>query len=409
MPNKPNILLIGGSSDLGRELSKNLNQDYVVHNFDLKNANFNCSHFIAGNITELKDLQFLQNSNYDIIIHISGVHPILNQNNDQLMYDVNVNGLENVLKQVVKKSKATKFIYISSSSVKKADTNFYGKTKLLAEQKIEFYQKQYPEIFNQVYVLRTRGFTPYYSPSYKGDFKSYFEWVLGGSVHIKDVVNCIVLAIKNNQLIFDTIYVEGKNDFVDNELQNFENTLKTKYSQYLNLLNQIKITTPLYTTIDKNSLNYLPQYGINYILTIEYPEFENNYKNLDQILDSIKKLNTNWSNLQTEEYKSQLKKIGDNFYSYFFSYSDLDPNKASVLAYTIMMADDQIKNTLILYYVDFCINISDIKLQDMYGGILSVVANSLDKKIIKNKLKYISLDNQRKYGSHFISFLRNYI
>src|SRR5690606_36375405 len=146
------------------------NPDYI--NVDITNQNPFTSQFILGNLTNPQDLAHLPK--VDTVIHIAGIHPIMAaMQNESLMWQVNVVGDKNVFKILQRK----KFIYISSSAAAKDSS--YGKSKLAAELIVEQYSHQFPV---STYALRTKGFTPFNSPSYKS-FLDYANWNLTGAVH----------------------------------------------------------------------------------------------------------------------------------------------------------------------------------------------------------------------------------
>ena len=253
------VLLIGGSSDLGRELGKVL--PYEFTNFDIKNDNLFVPDFIQGSLTKKEDLLFLKEKHFDVIVHIAGVHPILkDSNNEDLMQSVNVDGVKNVLESIWN---PLNFIFISSSAAKNTKSP-YGKTKAQAEKIVEYYataQKQ------GAFALRTKGFTPYYSPSYK-QFIDYANWAITGSVHILDVVKAVDLCLKNPRLTYEMFVVDGKQDFTPQDQKKWskQNLLK-KYPEALDLVNELTIpkSAPTYSK-PENSVGYEPSFGFSKVV-----------------------------------------------------------------------------------------------------------------------------------------------
>lgn len=258
------VLIIGGSSDLGRELSKRLN--YFTINADLvdKNAFADKYEFIdiTSNVEKIKNIQ------YKYIVYIAGIHP-LNVKNEEDYFKINVDGLKNVLDNVNLKT-LKKVIYISTTSVKK--NNLYAESKRQAEFFIEQFSKK-----NNISCvsLRTRGFTPYYSKYYK-NFIDYANYVASGSVNIKDVVSAI-----NNSLIkdlkgYNVFIIDGKDDF--SSFVDINELIKLN-PRFKDLINQIKFpeTRPSYQQYSYNLIDYSPKYGFLHIFE-EYEEFLKNKK-----------------------------------------------------------------------------------------------------------------------------------
>lgn len=249
------ILLIGGSSDLGRALVDELPNTI---NFDIQDQNPKASQFILGNLTNPLDLKNLPA--FDAIVHISGIHPLISNNqNLSLMRKVNVEGVENVLQTL----KPQKFIYISSSSASKPTD--YGLSKLAGEQLVEAYSKNNPNTQN--YILRTKGFTPFTSPSYK-NFLDYANWNLSGAVHIQDVVQAVKCCLTDNNPGTPRMLITGRDEFTDLEKQNWGlDILLQKYPQAQDLIHQLTIpaTAPVYGDFS-NPVGYSPKYGFSQVV-----------------------------------------------------------------------------------------------------------------------------------------------
>lgn len=253
------ILIIGGSSDLGRELGKLLG--YEFSNLDIQNNNEFIEDFIYADITNIDSLNILKEKEYDAVIHISGIHPITASDDHDLMFKVNVDGVSNVL-NCLSLTKTRHFIYISSSSAKNS-TTLYGRSKQMGEKIVESFVSSHGF---KAYALRTRGFTPYYSKAYS-KFEDYANWVFSGAVHIKDVVNCIDLCVKNPTDNYELFLVDGKNDFSKEELNNWNvKMIKDKYPDHLELINKLSIpkNPPQYQEVI-NFPGYKPSFGISYL------------------------------------------------------------------------------------------------------------------------------------------------
>lgn len=245
------VLLIGGSSDLGREIGKQLNFDFI--NYDISNKNIYVKNYQYFDLTDVNSLELLKTNSFDAIIHITGIHPLSGDLN--LMNKINVIGLNNVLKNM----NCSKFIYISTTSVDK-DTE-YGKSKKNAEKLIIDHSFKHQI---QTFILRTRGFTPYYSKHYD-NFVDYANWTLQGSVNIKDVVNSINLSLKSTLRGCTPIRIDGKQDLLESDSLSHEFLIK-KFPLLEDFIKKLDIPQekPTYKS-EYNNLGYYPKYGIFYI------------------------------------------------------------------------------------------------------------------------------------------------
>ena len=132
-----NILLTGGSGNLGTELKKILS---------------NCTSPIKQelDVTNRKQVfDFFQKNSIDLVIHTAAITNIrLCEENRKLAWDTNVQGTRNLVDAIKKSENSTKFIYISTACVfdghrgmyKESDIpypeNFYALTKLMGESEV---------------------------------------------------------------------------------------------------------------------------------------------------------------------------------------------------------------------------------------------------------------------------------
>jgi len=279
------ILLIGGSSDLGKELAFQLT-DIEFTNFDITNTNNFVNKYIEGNLLNPHSFDF--EDYYDAVIHIAGIHPLIEkEENPQLMTRVNVEGVQNILTKL-KTSKTRNFIYISSSSATKRK-NLYGMTKYLGEQIVDLFSKK--EGFN-AYSLRTRGFTPFYSMSYN-NYIDFANWFLSGAVHIQDVVNTVKHCInKPNQKSHKILLVDGKSDYTEQELSNWKKEIfiekyKKDFNEEISLLNIVK---PSYTLDHNNIIS--PSIGISEVLK-DLKEYNRRINKINELKSLVKKFHKN--------------------------------------------------------------------------------------------------------------------
>lgn len=402
------VLIVGGSSDLGRSLSKKIKNTHEITNFDIRDRNVHAHQFISGSLTKIEDLNFLDNNHYDQIIHISGIHPILGKTDLELMYKVNVEGLFNVLSKVKNFKSPTNFIYISSSSAKNINSE-YGKTKFLGEQLVESFTKTYNNIITTSFALRTRGFTPFYSAAYKGDLIPYLNWVCTGAVHIDDVIECVYLAQKSTLKGYHQFLVDGKNDIDPNQKMDWgKELLLKKYPNRSDIINKLTLENsfPHYTE-EKNVLNYRPQKGLDYTFKIEIDLFESEHslKSYIKRSDDIQK---QYSSLKTTEYSQMLKELSHDFLNDFYNF-DLTYECASILARAVIFYDKETQLTLVKYVFDKTIESPDLKIQAAFGGILDVVTNGLPPDEVKKILNF-SKDNYsgRSFAMNLVNVIRRY-
>jgi len=191
---KNNILLLGGSGTLGRYIIKsNLfsNLKYPTkNNLNILNQN--------------KIERFIINNKINIILHCAAFARVKEcENNKKKASKINIIGTSNVVKAILNTNKNINLIFISSDSVyppnkgnnkendKLQPYNFYGWTKLLAEE----YVKQ---IKNHV-IVRTRFFDKNNIP-----FKYSAKNIYTSGLEVSELVKYISkLIIKNFQGIIN--------------------------------------------------------------------------------------------------------------------------------------------------------------------------------------------------------------
>ena len=132
-----NILLTGGSGNLGTELKKILSHctSPIKQELDVTNRK--------------QVFDFFQKNSIDLVIHTAAITNIrLCEENRKLAWDTNVQGTRNLVDAIKKSENNTKFIYISTACVfdghrgmyKESDIpypeNFYALTKLMGESEV---------------------------------------------------------------------------------------------------------------------------------------------------------------------------------------------------------------------------------------------------------------------------------
>ena len=220
-----NILLTGGSGDLGillaRDLEKNGNTSVRV---DIREpVNPQQGSFIKGSILDRK---LLNNNmqNIDCVVHIAawhGFHLVSGQKNVYDFWDLNVNGTFNVFQAALEKG-INKIVYISSTSVLDR-FGIYGHSKVLGEEIALAYQKRHQM---QVITLRPGAFIPYWNKDVYASFADFAKWYWKGAVHIQDVKQAVLKSIKllseNETGQIPPLFVDGKYEYTAQDLQNWD-------------------------------------------------------------------------------------------------------------------------------------------------------------------------------------------
>ncbi|AUC84662.1 NAD(P)-dependent oxidoreductase [Polaribacter sp. ALD11] len=157
---KTKVLLTGASGTVGfevlKQLSKNASYDLTIFDKKTKNSLEKLKPFepninlIFGDISNSKDLEKIRD--IDVVIHLAAIIPPLADELQELAYNVNVLGTQNLIKQLELHSPNAFLMYSSSISVygdriknpyiqvedtlkpSKGDT--YGETKITAEKSV---------------------------------------------------------------------------------------------------------------------------------------------------------------------------------------------------------------------------------------------------------------------------------
>ena len=146
---KTKIFVIGSKGLLGSTIIKSNNKKYSFFGgYNQTMDNYNESNLIKVDITKFEDCEKILKINPDIIIHTAAITNVdYCEQNKKKTYSINVLGTKNLCK-IVKKLNC-KIIYISTDGIfsgncinnKEDDVtkpqNFYGKTKLEAENEIK--------------------------------------------------------------------------------------------------------------------------------------------------------------------------------------------------------------------------------------------------------------------------------
>lgn len=186
---KKNVLVTGNNGVLGRNLVEYLYKNYKdIFNFYLLDIKQEKDwHSISDNIYEfdIRDKSQIEKmiSNIDIVVHCASASPAYDEDT---IYDIVINGTENLLECSFEMGNVERFIYISSTSVYGIADNLpvletdevnpydpYNKAKILAEKECVIYRDK----GHCVPILRPRSFL---GPERLGTFAILYEWAYEG-------------------------------------------------------------------------------------------------------------------------------------------------------------------------------------------------------------------------------------
>jgi nucleoside-diphosphate-sugar epimerase len=186
---KNRVLITGSNGFIGQNLLKYLLRTSVEYNFEFVSNR----EVLDSNYIKWQDVSQIENRDIDVFIHLAGkAHDL--KNVDSKDYFIVNHDLTVRLFEVFLKSNADKFIFISSVKATADTATFplteenipnpqtaYGKSKLKAEQSIQYMLKEYnnnqPENVKELFILRP---TVIYGPGSKGNLNLLFNFVLKG-------------------------------------------------------------------------------------------------------------------------------------------------------------------------------------------------------------------------------------
>jgi nucleoside-diphosphate-sugar epimerase len=220
-----NILLTGGSGDLGSVLARDLADrgDSPIRMDILPPRNPQHGVFTHGSILD-RGLLHKGMQGIDCVVHIAawhGIHLVTEQKNVNDFWDLNVSGTFNVF-QAAADQGIRKIIYISSTSALDR-FGIYGHTKVLGEEiALTYHQRHQMDVI----ILRPGAFIPYWNRTVYASFADFAKWYWKGAVHINDVAQAV---IKSIDLLADgvlesnlTLFVDGKYEYTPHDLQNWD-------------------------------------------------------------------------------------------------------------------------------------------------------------------------------------------
>jgi nucleoside-diphosphate-sugar epimerase len=274
-----NILLTGGSGDLGCWLAKDLEQrgDLAVRLDIRKPRNPQRGEFIRGSILD-RDLLWDCMQQIDMVIHIAawhGIHWVTGQRDAYDFWDLNVTGTFNVFQAAVE-SDIDRLVYISSTSALDR-YGIYGHTKVLGEEIARTYHTRH---VMQVLTLRPGAFIPYWNTATYSSYLDWAKWYWKGAVHIRDVAQAVLKSIdllaEKNLGENPVLYVDGKYEYTPQDLENWDaegpgSSFRKYYAQYEELAQKYGLDPTLEPEVfdiepTRQWLGYEPTYSFMNLL-----------------------------------------------------------------------------------------------------------------------------------------------
>jgi len=273
-----NILLTGGSGDLGKVLSFQLEKrGDIALRFDIKKPSDTFGQFWPGSILDRMALLEAM-SGVDCIVHIAawhGYHEFTKTKSIYDFWDLNVTGTFNVFQAALEKN-IKNIIFISSEAVEN-EASDYGWTKILDEEIAERYVKYHAL---NVMTLRPRAFIPYWNTDVYRSYIEWAKWFWKGAVHIDDVSQAVLKSIdlltKQSLSHHVILPVDGAYEYTDSDLQQWDQngpgtTFKKYYAKYYDMVVKLGLDPTLKPTVQdisltKKILNYQPQFSLMNLL-----------------------------------------------------------------------------------------------------------------------------------------------
>jgi UDP-glucose 4-epimerase len=280
-----NILLTGGSGDLGQLAIPTLNRlGHSTTNLDLRpttaRENSDGSRFVQGSLMD-RDLLSQIATKVDCVVHIAalhGIHEFRGDSNRNTFWDFNVTGTFNVLQAAVE-ADIRRIIFISSTTAIEPSSSWYGHTKYIAEETCRSFTIMHPEL--SIICLRPRAFIPHWNRDVYESFPEWARWFWAGAVHINDVEQAV---IKSVQLLeskampgCQVFIIDGKHDYSAEDLADWDligpgSTFKKYYGDsnhelaVRHGLDPAKMPLVLDSNEAKRVLGYEPTYSLRNLL-----------------------------------------------------------------------------------------------------------------------------------------------
>lgn len=269
------VLITGSSGQLGAEIAQQLSSHHDIIGIDLVEGVW--THHLV-NIVDREAVRNLMKG-IDAVIHIASLHaPHLATKSSQAFIDVNLTGMLNLL-EAATDEKIRRFVYTSTTSlygfVLIPDAQAVWVTEELIPQPRDMYDitKRAAEDLGQHFArayglpticLRTARFFPEAVP-----LTAFYRLYRG--VDVRDVASAHVLAVTNQEILFDVFNISAQSPFEPSDLpalwHDAPSVLKRKVPEALPFFTQQGWTLP--RSIDRvyvierarQLLGYQPRYN----------------------------------------------------------------------------------------------------------------------------------------------------
>ncbi len=269
------ILITGSSGQLGAEIARQLSAQHDLIGIDLVEGVW------THHLVNIVDREAVRNrmKGIDAVIHIASLHaPHLATESSQAFIDVNLTGMLNLL-EAATDEKIRRFVYTSTTSLYgfalipdaqavwvteeliPQPRDMYDITKRAAEDLCQHFARAYglPTI-----CLRTARFFPQAVP-----LVAFYRLYRG--VDVRDVASAHVLAVTNQEILFDVFNISAQSPFEPSDLpallHDAPSVLRSKVPEALSFFTQQGWTLP--RSIDRvyvierarHLLGYQPRYN----------------------------------------------------------------------------------------------------------------------------------------------------
>lgn len=235
-----NVLLTGGSGDLGAVVARRLaaRSDTALR-FDVRPPRDPHGTHVPGSILDRHAITDAV-SGVDCIVHIAawhGIHerppkknarkgtsedaPKIAQKSAYDFWELNVCGTFEVCEAAVRAG-VKRLVLISSTSVDRPHT-VYGHSKVLSEQVVIGYAARHRMA---AVILRPRAFVPHWNRDLYETFVEWAQAFASGGVHIDDVAGAVLMAIDRTAGLAGVpppaLVLDGAYEYTDDDLANWD-------------------------------------------------------------------------------------------------------------------------------------------------------------------------------------------
>ncbi len=272
------ILLTGGSGDLGRLLSCELElRGDVPLRLDIRPPADGRGVFVPGSLLEPAALEAALDG-VGAVVHIAawhGIHEVTGQKSVSDFWELNATGTFNLF-EAAARAGIDRVVFISSTSIFDKD-GFYGPTKVIGETLARYYATQRGL---NIITLRPRAFIPHWNTAVYGSFVEWAKWFWSGAVHISDVTQAVLLSLERlaagplPEPLF--LNVDGAYEFSDDDLRDWDqngpgSSFAQRYPGYVELIQRHKLDPAVKPTkVDISAteqwLGYRPRYSLQSLL-----------------------------------------------------------------------------------------------------------------------------------------------